>query len=117
MKTLGCNAVDILKDDFVQLVMDKETFGNKFASMKAGTYENCNGSEFECIVGLNGDCNKQYIRLHAPWSPNNINICWKLEVYNWKLGTSQAKYVYTFKSMGQATMEWFIMANLMYTID
>ena len=117
MKKLGINSVEITKKDLVELRIGRDELVRKFEDMLQGSYENPKGDEFEAIALLKGDSSGLYIRLHAPWSPNNINICWKLEVYSFTVGDKNANYVYEFKTISLGTMEWYIHSNLAYVFE
>ena len=109
--------MNITKNDLTELKINKAGLIERFENMKPGTYMNPNGGEFEAIGGIEGDNSCVYFRLHAPWSPGNINICWRLDVYNYTKGSKKANYDYTFKTIDSDTMDWFIHANFMYFIE
>lgn len=117
MKRQGINTVSIEQNDEIELKLDRDGLIEKFTNMKPGTYMNPNGSEFEAVGSLKGDNSRLYIRLHAPWSPDNINICWKLVVYNYELGNKVAHFGYEFRTMDMKIMEWFIHSNLAHMFE
>ena len=116
MKNIVNDTVQLTKYEEILLIMTQEELANKFASMKAGTYEDPNGSEFDAVAYYDGQKSANYIRLCAPWSPNNKNICWKLEVfaYDRTRPATKPNFEYVFRTVNTGTMEWYIMSNLMY---
>lgn len=114
MKKLGIDKVRITKKDLVELKIDKDELIRRFKNTLQGTFNNLKGGEFEAITISKDDSHGLYIRLHAPWSPNNTNVFWRLAVYSFTVGAKSADFVYEFKTFYRDTMERYVLSNLAY---
>ena len=114
MKKLGIDKVRITKKDLVELKIDKDELIRRFENTLQGTFNNAKGDEFEAITISKDDSRGLYIRLHAPWSPNNVNVFWRLAVYSFAVGAKSADFMYEFKTFYRDTMEWYVLSNLAY---
>ena len=114
MKKLGIDKVRITKKDLIELKIDKDELIRRFENTLQGTFNNAKGGEFEAITVSKDNSRGLYIRLHAPWSPNNVNVFWRLAVYSFTVGAKSANFVYEFKTFYRDTMEWYVLSNLAY---
>ena len=114
MKKLGIDKVRITKKDLVELKIDKDELIRRFENTLRGTFNNLKGGEFEAITVSKDNSRGLYIRLHAPWSPNNISVFFFFFVYSFTIGAKSADFVYEFKTFYRDTMEWYVRSNLAY---
>lgn len=77
-------------------------FETLFNEQKGGTYEHPVNAK---IVAEESEIK---VILYPAWSKENMNICWKLEMY------VNNKFHHEFRTPDKGTMEWYITCNVRY---